>query len=136
MLHMPQIPSVVTSPRVVTGPQLNKLVKKASPRDRALFAVGLIRGEIQVTGHTLKQATALTGASLGYTITTNRLTPEERTKLERGSISLCRLHLRRRHTDAELDRVVQTYGIDALFQAIDRATAPSGGDAVIHEAAE
>jgi hypothetical protein len=116
----------------MTGRRLNRLTRRASPRDRALLAVGLTRGEIQVTEYTLKQATTLTGASLGYTITTNRLTPEECTQLARGSISLCRLHLRHRHSNAELDRVVQTYGIDALWRALDRATAPT----TVVEAAE
>jgi hypothetical protein len=116
----------------MTGRRLNRLTRSASPRDRALVAVNLARGALQLTELTLRQAAVLARASFGYTATVNGLAPEERTQLARGSISLCRLHLRHRHSNAELDRVVQTYGIDALWRALDRATAPT----TVVEAAE
>jgi|SRR5215471_9846601 len=136
MLHMPQNFPVVTSPRVVTGPQLNKLLKKASPRDRAQIAADLVQGALQVTNHTYKQAATLAHVSFGYTATVSALTPEERARLPRGALSLSQLHSRRRHSDAELDRVVERFGADAIWRALERYTQPSYDNVTIREAAE
>ena len=136
MLYMPEIPPAVTPPCIVTGSQLNKLVKKASPRERAQIAADLVRGALQVTKHTYKQAAALAHVSFGYTATVSGLTPEERTQLARGALSLSRLHRRRRHTDAELDRIVEQFGADAIWRALERYTQPSCDIVTIHEVAE
>jgi len=117
----------------MTDRQLRGLVKKGSPRDRALLAVGLTRGEIQIIQHTLKQAVALTDVSLGYIVTANRLTPEERTQLARGALSMSRLHRRRRRADVELDRIIEQFGAEAIWRALDRYTQPSCDNVTITE---
>jgi len=110
--------------RVMTGRQLSELIKKASAKDRALIASDLARGVVQVLQPTYAQAAALTHVSASYVATVGRLAPEERVQLARGLLSLPRLHNRRR-SDAELDRLVKRYGAEALWRALDRATAPS-----------
>jgi len=127
MLHMPRFSPVVTPSRVVTGPELNKLVKNASPRERAQIAADLVQGTLQVSSHTYKQAATLAHVSFGYTATASALTPEERAQLARGTLSMSRLHRRRRRADAELDRIVEQFGADAIWRALERYTQPDCG---------
>jgi hypothetical protein len=110
-----------------TGRRLNRLLKVASARDRALIAADLTQGALQILRPTYAQASALTNVSLGYVTTVSGLTPEERAQLARGLLSLPRLHNRRRRSNAELDRVVEHYGVEAIWRALDRATAPNNG---------
>jgi len=138
MFHLPKIPpevqNYVTPDRPVcamTGRRLNELIKSASPRDRALIANELVRGVVQILPPTYAQAAALTHVSASYVATVGRLTPKERVQLARGLLSLPRLHNRRRG-DAELDRVVKRHGIDALWRALERATAPSSDSVAIN----
>src|SRR5262249_37926178 len=118
MLHMPEIPPVVTlsdvtpvrPARILTGSRLARQAEAASAQERSCISAGHAQGEIQVTKHTYKQAAALAHVSLGYTVTVTQLLPEERVQLARGLLSLPHLHNRRR-SDAELDRVVARHGI-------------------------
>jgi len=109
--------------RTLTGRRLNRLLKGASPRDRALIANDLARGTVQLRQPTYAQAAALARVSTGYVATVGRLTAEERLQLARGFLSLPCLHHRRR-SDRALDRVAERYGVAALWRALERATAP------------
>jgi len=112
--------------RTMSGRRLNHLLKGASPADRALLAYDLARGVVQIVRPTHAQAAGLTHVSTGYVDTVSRLTGDERVRIARGELALSRLHKRRRNlSDAELDRVVEHYGAEALWHALDRATAPS-----------
>jgi hypothetical protein len=71
---------------------------------------------------TAKQARALSRASLGYAATVANLTPDERERVERGAISLAKLHRQPRSLgDAELDRVIARVGVERTWQALLRA---------------
>jgi hypothetical protein len=138
MLQVTEISNLVnTSPRptdvtpdrpvrTMTGRRLNKLIKWASATDRALLACRFAQGVVQILRPAYRQAAALTRVSASYVATVGRLTQEERLQLACGLLSLPRLHHRRQNpSDAELDRVVERYGAEALWRALDRATAPS-----------
>jgi|SRR5215472_10067784 len=116
--------------RTITGRELNRRIKSSSPARRALLAYELERGVTQIVRPTYAQAMALTQASAGYVTTVARLSEHERTQLGHGWLSLSQLHKRRRGArDAEIDRLVAQYGADAFLRALDRATAPSNGNA-------
>lgn len=128
MLHIPEIrPEVQDTPdrpiRAMNGRRLNHLIKQASPRDRALLAVELAQGAVQVVQLTYVQARALTGASSGYVSTTARLTADERVRVARGQLSLARLH--RGLSDKVIDRFIVRAGADRVLAALDRYTQPS-----------
>ena len=131
MLYNPESRSLASvtpppTPRTMSGRKLSHLIKKSSPRDRALIANELAQGVVQVVQPTYAQAAGLACVSASYVATVGRLAPEERVQLALGAISLAKLHNRRRG-DAELDCLVKRYGIETLWRAIERATAPSNG---------
>jgi hypothetical protein len=115
--------------RTISGRRLNRLVRYASARDRALLALELEQGEVHLLSPTRAQVAALTHASLGYIGTVSRLTADERIQLARGQSSLSRLHNSHRYiaTDAAIDRIVAKLGAERIMAALDRATAPSNG---------
>ena len=134
MLHIsePQLKIQSSAPhpdhpvQTMSGRRLNRLTKQATPTDRALIASDLARGAVQILRPTYAQAAALTRVSAGYVATVGRLTEEERRQLARGQLSLPRLH-NRQCSDRALDRLVERYGIEALWRALDRAMAPTNG---------
>jgi hypothetical protein len=142
----------------MTGRRLNKLIKWASATACALLACRLAQGVVQILRPTYRQAAALTRVSASYVATVGRLTQEERLQLACGLLSPPRLHNRRQNpSDAELDRVVERYGAEALWRALDRVeldrvverygaeavwraldryTQPGSNEITVHEAAE
>jgi hypothetical protein len=108
--------------RTMTGRRFNNLIKWASATACALLASRLAQGVVQILRPTYRQAAALTRVSASYVATVGRLTQEEGLQLACGLLSLPRLHNRRQNpSDAELDRVVERYGAEALWRALDRA---------------
>jgi hypothetical protein len=101
-----------------------------------LVAVDLIRGALQLTEPTLKQPAVLADVSLGYIVTAGRLSSEERAKLACGFLSISHLHRRRRRADAELDRIIEQFGAEAIWRALERYTQPGSNEITVHEAAE
>src|SRR5215469_13904268 len=140
MLQIAEIPNFAnTSPRStdvtpghpVRTRRLNKLIKWASATACALLACRLAQGVVQILRPTYRQAAALTCVSASYVATVGRLTQEERLQLACGLLSLPRLHNRRQNPlDAELDRVVERYGAEALWRALDRVVERYGAEAV------
>jgi hypothetical protein len=117
--------------RMLTGRRFNYLIRRGAPRDRALIARDLEQGTLQIFGLTRAQAVALAKISSGYITTVNRLSNAERLQLARGELELSPLHKRRRDlsTDAQIDRLIARLGSERVMAALDRLTAPAGGNA-------
>jgi hypothetical protein len=114
----------VTPVRLISGRKLSRRRKGFSPSHRALLALDIETGKARVINHTRKQARALTGASVGYTNTAAKLTPDQRQKVERGQLSLAAFHNKHQPTDAALLQYIEKVGADRVMAALDRYTEP------------
>jgi len=99
MLQIPEIPNSASvshvasrDPVTLTGRRLNRLLKHATPADRALLAHGLAQGTVWVHPLTRGQAARLTKASSGYIGTVARLSERERMRVARSELALSHLH--------------------------------------------
>jgi hypothetical protein len=113
----------VTPVRLISGRKLHRRGKN-SPSHRALLAVDLVSGTVQVSRFTRAQARVLTGASYGYVNTAAKLNPEQRQKVERGQLSLAAFHNKRQPSDAALLQYIEKVGADRVMAALDRYTEP------------
>ena len=82
MLYDPKIEVVQVEPREIAGRNLAHARRTAV--ERALLAADIAAGRVAVTGLTLKQAVALTGASLSYAGVATKLDAGERRAVARG----------------------------------------------------
>ena len=146
MLQVTETPAFVnTSPRLADAPnhsvramtrrRLGKILREASATDRALLAYTLVHGAVQLVRPTRVQVAALTKASLGYIDTITHLSEDARLRVAKGQLSLSHLYHRQKPTDAALDHVVERYGAEALWRALDRATATSSDNVAINRMA-
>jgi hypothetical protein len=109
----------------MTGRRLNRLIRQATAKDRALIAGDLARGAVQILRPTYRQAALLTAVSTSYVATVGRLAPEQRAQLARGELKLSRLHNSRRDLDGRIDRFIKHVGVERVWAAIERYTQPS-----------
>ena len=111
--------------KLISGGKLSRRRKGFSPSHRALLALDIEAGKVRVVNHTRKQARALTGASVGYTNTAAKLTPDQRQKVERGQVSLAAFHNKpRQPTDAALLHYIEKVGANRVMAALDKYTEP------------
>jgi hypothetical protein len=124
----PQPVNLTSSDRpagLITGRELNHLIRTASAPNRALLARELEQGQLRIVVPTRRQAAGLAHVSTGYVTTVGSLAQEQRLQLACGLLSLSDLHNRRRSIDTEIDRIVAKYGAERIMAALERATALS-----------
>jgi hypothetical protein len=108
----------------IVGKKLARRVRKGlSATHRALLAYELEIGASAVQGFPRREACRLTGASLGYVATLAKATAAEVEAVKKGKLSLSALH-NKPPTDAQVDATIIKLGIERVFAAIDRLTAP------------
>jgi hypothetical protein len=123
MLYRPgSAPTSHVAAKAIEGRKLSR--KPISPSHRALLAVDLMNGTVQVSRLTGPQARALTGASVGYVGTASRLNPEEREQVERGKLTLSAFHNNKTVSDARIDRFIAKAGAENVMRGLDRWTQP------------
>jgi hypothetical protein len=81
------------SPRVFSGRRLNRILKYAKAKDRALLALGLAQSRAQLRDPTYAQA-ARPGSSFSYVAKLGRLSEDKRARLARGEVSFARIIFR------------------------------------------
>ena len=104
---------------------------------RAALAAGMIKG----SGWTVRQAAGAFAVNPGYISIAKNLGIEDRLRLSRGEIKLSdlwkeyrarlaerRLAAEREALDAKLDLFIAQFGADRVMAALDRVTAPNGGN--------
>jgi hypothetical protein len=96
-MSIPTEAACVQPPKHLTGPELSRWVRRAGATTRAHLAQALRDGSVRVSELTHEQATALAKVSGSYVSTLHRLSPDERTRVERGSLSLAELSRRGRN---------------------------------------
>ena len=124
MLYSPGLTNTSTIVPDVDGRELSRRLRKLTPAERAILAFDLQCGSL--IRPTPSQAAAVTKASIRYVNTISRATAEERELLECGRLSVSALHskYRRPVTDADIERFVVKIGLDRVWRALDRVTAP------------
>jgi hypothetical protein len=125
--HKPRRRRPPLTSTALTGTVLTSLCAQLrnNPAWLALLTVDIAAGRMPVSDLTRAQARKLTGASVGYTATAARLTPEERKKVNDGVATFAEFHNRPRQiTDADLDRFVIRVGAGRVMAALDRHTSP------------
>jgi hypothetical protein len=98
--------------------------RRSTAGQRALLAVDLTRGLVEVSHLTPRQARQLVKVSSGYLFTAARLSTAERQQVEEGTVSFSSLH-NRPPTDLAIDRFIARAGADRVMAALDRYTQPS-----------
>ncbi len=88
---------------------------------RALDAADMVDRD----GITIRQAIRKTGASLGYTITSLRLSPEQREAVRRGEASLSAFHADPPITNKMIDAFITKVGLERVWQRLDYLTMPT-----------
>lgn len=108
--------------RIIYGRRLARRLPHISVDWRALLGADLATGRMQLCRPTLRQAATLLHVSQGYVNTAARLLPAQRAAVERGELALSSIH----HTpsDAEIDRIVVSYGAERVMASLDRLIAP------------
>jgi hypothetical protein len=113
-----QPPSV----RVISGRQLKRELRKASPTKKAMLAADQVAGRLIIEGCTRTQARASTGASTQYLAAACSLSPLERQQVAYGALTLAEVCRRRRDvTEEQLDQLVAKIGAGPLSAALCRA---------------
>jgi hypothetical protein len=83
----------------------------------------MVRGVVEISRPTPKQAQLLLKVSKGYFTTAARLSATERQQVEQGTVSFSSLH-NRPPTDSDIDRFIQRAGANRVMAALDRYTQP------------
>jgi hypothetical protein len=108
--------------RVITGKQLNRILRRNDPTELALLTADLIAGRVIIEKPTARQARGITGASSGYVHFARHLSPMDRAAVRVGRLKLSTVA--RRPSDATLDKFVRRLGPDRVMQSLDRLTTP------------
>jgi hypothetical protein len=92
-----QTPDTKVTVRGLTGPELQAWVRRAGATCRACIAQALRDGSLRVSGLTAEQARALAKVNGSYVSAVHKLPPEQRARLERGSLGLAEVVRRGRN---------------------------------------
>jgi hypothetical protein len=112
--------------RVYLGKHLAKVVRTASPTERALMTVDMTEGRVLVERFTKRQAMDHTGANSRYAAIVRKLPALERAALQAGRLKLSHLANRRQPiSNAKLDKLIEVIGPARVLDALDRITRPS-----------
>src|SRR5262249_53186193 len=98
--------------------------RHSTAAERALLAVDLARGLVEVSHLTPGQAQQLLKVSAGYFFTAARLSAAERQQVAEGATSFSSLHHNHSPTDFEIDRFIQRAGANRIMAGLDRFTQP------------
>lgn len=122
-------PAVGQRPKQIDGSTLARWVKRASATTRAFVALDLEAGDLVVSGMNAKQARTLARASFGYVNTVRGLSATDLAEVRGGRRSLAAFHLRYRPlSDAALDRLLMSAGLERVLSRLDALTAPAKGN--------
>ena len=120
MLHIPD-PTSGKAPSKILGTAFARPRRHAAVR-RALLAVDMARGLVEISQLTPHQARQLLGVSAGYFATAARLSAAECQQVEQGAVSS--LHNNRPPTDFDIDRFIKRAGADRVMVGLGRHTQP------------
>ena len=111
--------------QVLSGRELDREVRTATPTKRALLAADVEAGRLLVERPTARQARLITGSSPCYLYAARLLSPMERAAVRTGRASLAaKARERRQLTDSKLDQLVSQLGAERVMAALDRVTRP------------
>jgi hypothetical protein len=112
----------------ISGRMLAALLKKASATRKALVDNDLRTGRMVVIGMTADQSRRFSGTPRGYQCTVANLAQHERERLRNGWATISDYHngdLKKRPSDAAIERCIKRWGADRVLQVLDRMTAPT-----------
>jgi hypothetical protein len=100
--------------------------KRRSATERAFAALSRVGQWKKLTLH---DAAAIEDVSVTYVAELHRRTPAEQQDVKTGRVKLSDIINKRQSQQAvanKVDQLISRVGIDAVFSALDRATAPNG----------
>jgi hypothetical protein len=121
MLHIPQ---PTPGKAKISGTTFARFARHSTAAERALLAVDLVRGLVEISDLTPGQARQLLKAGAGYFATAAKLSVAERRQIEQGAVSLSSLHHNNTPSDLDIDRFIRRAGANRVLAGLDRYTQP------------
>jgi hypothetical protein len=123
----PQVAGLIPQIKI-SGRRLAALLRTANATQRVLIDSDLRTGRMAVVGLTADLSRRLSETSRGYQSTVANLAQHERERLRNGWATISDYHngdLKKRPSDAAIERRIKAWGADRVLQVLDRMTAPA-----------